>query len=62
LLGNIPKTQSGGIRMTFEQFLKAKGLNENQIEAVIKRLQEKKANSTDKMHYKLFQANKYINV
>lgn len=46
--------------MTFEQFLKAKGLNENQIEAVIKRLQEKKANATDKMHLRLFEANKYM--
>lgn len=46
--------------MTFEQFLKTKGLSEKEIEGVIKRLQGKKANETDKTHLKLYKARNYI--
>ena len=48
------------IQSDFSKFLAAKGLTEEQIIGVIKRLQEKKANGTDKTHLRLFQAREFI--
>ena len=48
------------IQSDFSKFLAAKGLTQEQINAAIKRLQEKKANGTDKTHLRLFQPREFI--